>query len=755
MSFDNPFALHANQYQRDLDVFKHYLKQVATYLCIMTGAEHDVAMAFIKKHLQSDGLFPFKDPTVKYLERNKVGDRELCETTLSRYIGDSIRHDEIIAPTFTTYIPASQKQSLLTLFIDDNVKGRSVAKKEMFKARMEGNKLLEILKDNEQTNRKLSNNACSGAHVSASTPLFNKTSHSTLTSNCRITAGYGSANNEKYLNGNRHYWSPEVVKNNIISIVSNTDYEKIEGAMQEFGIRHPSVEETMECIQYSTNLYWHNPAHTALIRELVIRLTPIQRSAFVYTGDLYHLMKYNEALVMEFIHGLSSRVVPDNCQEGLSDWCEWPKSTNPVYDEALAIVKASFEDHRSLATQLCPQEMKGRKVSDVEYTDAGRILAATIRNIEQVVTKNAGLIKAFWVTKNVPASLAKFPESIRRSALMGDTDSTIFTVQDWVFWYNKGRHGFDSRSSGVAATMIFLSAQTITHLLARMSANLGIEEKRLFQVAMKNEYKFDVFVPTQVAKHYYASIGCQEGNLYAEQKEEIKGVHLKSSNAPRQVMAKAKAMMIEIMDTIMQEKQLSIVKYLDEIAALEHDIKDSIMVRQSYEYFRSGQIKNAESYTLPPEKSNYAHYLFWNATFGVKYGMMAEPPFGTIKISVDLDSPTKVRAWLAGMADQELAARILSWMTSFGKKAISTFHVPEQVIQSIGIPKEILEKVSVRKIQIDTVNVFYILLESMGYYVHTDKGNQLVSDYYGGAVLEDHDDAKDEMNPEAAVLQAA
>ena len=49
---------------------------------------------------------------------------------------------------------------------------------------------------------------------------------------------------------------------------------------------------------------------------------------------------------------------------------------------------------------------------------------------------------------------------------------------------------------------------------------------------MKNEYKFDVFVPTQVAKHYYASIGCQEGNLYKAQEPEIKGVHLKSSNAP-------------------------------------------------------------------------------------------------------------------------------------------------------------------------------------------------------------------------------
>lgn len=732
MAFDNPFVLPVQEYKRDLEVFKHYLQQVAAYLCIMTGCEESVAMEFIKKQLQPDGQFPFKDPKVKYLERNAQGDREYKETTLSRYIGESIRNDEIIAPTFTTYIPPNQKQSLLALFIDENVKQRSVAKKAMFKARMEGNKLLEILKDNEQTNRKLSNNACSGAHVSASTPLFNKTSHSTLTSNCRITAGYGSANNEKLLNGNRHYWSPEVVKNSIISIVSNSDYGMIEKTMTRFGIRHPTVEETMACIQYSTNLYWKNVAHMELIETLIRKLSALQRSAFVYTGDLYHLMKYNDSVVRTFIHNLSSRVVPEGCPEGFSDTCEWPKTTNPAYAEADTIIKQSFEDHRALATQLCPQEMKGRKVDDVSHTDAARILAATIRSIEHTVTQHASLIKAFWVTKNVPGSLAKFPESIRRAALMGDTDSTIFTVQDWVVWYNEGRYGYDHRSSGVAATMIFLSAQTVTHLLARMSANLGIEEKRMFQVAMKNEYKFDVFVPTQVAKHYYASIGCQEGNLYGKQKEEIKGVHLKSSNAPQQVMAKAKAMMIEIMDTVMQEKKVSIMKYLDEIAALEHDIMDSIMVRGSYEYFRTGQIKTAESYTQPPEQSNFAHYTFWNATFGKKYGQVEEPPFNTLKISVDLDSPTKVKAWLAKMPDRELAERIASWMIQFGKKAITTFHVPEQIIQSMGVPPEIKEKISVRKIQIDTVNVFYILLESLGLYVHTNKNLQLVSDYYEG-----------------------
>jgi hypothetical protein len=36
----------------------------------------------------------------------------------------------------------------------------------------------------------------------------------------------------------------------------------------------------------------------------------------------------------------------------------------------------------------------------------------------------------------------------------------------------------------------------------------------------------------------------------------------------------------------------------------------------------------------------------------------------------------------------------------------------------------------VRKIQIDTVNVFYLILQSLGVYMQTNKSLQLISDFY-------------------------
>ncbi|WP_144106664.1 family B DNA polymerase [Paraburkholderia sp. BCC1886] len=730
-AIQSPFVLPASEYKRDIDVFRHYVDQASAFLALRTGRSQEYCREYVKKNLKADGRFPFKDPAIQYLRRNENGDREKVEGTLGGYLAESVKEHQLIAPTLTTYYHPKVKKSLLAGFIDNRVSRRKVAKGEMFKAKMDGNEVLRILKDNEQTNMKLTSNACSGAHVSASTPLYNKTAHSTLTSNCRCTAGYGSANNEKLLNGNRHYWSPDIVKNNIIAIIQNTDYLAIDAAMTEFGIRHPSVEETMECIRYSTQLYFRDKAQHEQIEALIKKLSAIQRSAFVYTGDLYHLMRFNDQVVRDFITDLSSPTIP---VEGVDfehvRTCLWPRRTDVDFDAHRKTLKSANEDHVALAAQLVPSAMRGLKVSDTVNGEVELLLASTTEHVGSTVERYRNFIRAFFVTKNVPASLAVFPESIRRSALMGDTDSTIFTVQDWVTWYNRGKLGYDDRSSGVAATMIFLSAQTVTHILARMSANFGIEESRVFQVAMKNEFKFDVFVPTQVAKHYYASIGCQEGNLLAAQDTEIKGVHLKSSNAPRAVMAQAKAMMVRIMETIMAEKQISALSIIQEIADLEHEIRSSILERSSYEYFRIGQIKTAESYTLPPEKSNFAYYTLWNETFGTKYGMVPEPPYSSVKISVDLKSPAKIKAWLSAMEDRDLAEKLASWMLRAGKKQITTFHVPEQIIQSVGIPKEILSQVALRKIITDTTSVFYLICESLGIYLQNKQMTRLFSDLY-------------------------
>lgn len=707
----NPFVLDVTEYKRDINPLAHYVAQTAHYFSLRTGRPYEECVTYIRENLKPTGKFPFKDPKVTYNERMDNGDREQKEGTLSGYLFESIRNEELIVPTFTTYIPPHVQKSFLAEYIEQNVADRGRAKKAMLKAKKEGNTFMAAFKKGEQSGKKVNNNAISGAHVSSSTPLHNKSAHSTLTSNCRVTSGYGNANNEKFLLGNRHYFAPQIVRNNILSITTHCDFDEMARVMEKYGIVYPSVDDVMDVIRYSTELYWHTPAHLDELRRLVQRLTPIARAAFVYVGDLYHLRKYNDEFVRTLMSRLSAKatvVDPD------------PKAT----------LRELPEVNRHLAAQICGEEMRGKKDEDLDGTELEGIYAATTRNITEVVDDYADLIRAFWVTDNVPASVAHFPDSIRRTALTSDTDSTIFTVQDWVLWHQK-KISLSDEAQAVAASAVYLAAQTITHVLARMSKNFGIANDKLFVIAMKNEFFFPVFVPTNVAKHYYALISCQEGVLFKEFDKERKGVQLKNSNAPRFITEEGFKMMDHILYTTYDGNLISLNHLLKWVGDIERGVIKSIS-EGGYEFFRMGQIKPADAYKKEADKSNYAHYTFWQEVFADKYGDSEPPPFIFIKVSTDCDTPRKTREWLAQMKDRTIAAKIEAYMARTGKSYFSTFYLPERCVATNGMPEEIMEAINVRKVIKDTCKVFYMLLETVGWYTTNDddKIRLLVSDLH-------------------------
>lgn len=616
---------------------------------------------------------------------------------------------ELLAPTFTTYTHPDKCESVLSRYIVTNINKRAKAKKAMFAAKAQGDKLVQAIKKIEQTGRKLGNNAISGAHVSASTPLYNKTAHSTLTSTCRSTSAYGNANNEKFLSGNRHYFHRDVVINNIVSIVTHVDYEKIQAVMTKYNLKYPTHEDVLECIGYSTQLYWWNRQWMQDIEALVRKLTPLQCAAFVYVGDAYHLMKHNEDFFFRFLTRLSDKVEGDH--------------PNP-----LDVLHKVPEAYINFCHQICRDEMKSvepHNYADLVGTPRLSTLACTVENVADTIWDFRDLIEALWMTSNLPASVAHFPASIRRSALTSDTDSTIFTVQDWIIWYS-GKVSFDQRSRSVYAAMVFLTSATITHVLATMSANFGIVSKNIFKIAMKSEFTFDVFIPTQLGKHYFACISCQEGIVFSELEWEIKGAQLKSANAPRAIIKDAEFMMKEIILSVMNEGKVSIHRWLNHVADAELSIINTIK-QGGLNYFRSTSIKDAGSYAGKKEDSPFANHFLWNQVFGDKYGIMPEPPYDTLKISVTTDTPTKLNAWLAKMEDQELANRMRTYLSRNEKTSITTFHLPKEYMTLRGIPREIMEIIDYEKIVVDICRIYYILLETLGYYALGDKVKRLVS----------------------------
>lgn len=745
MAFVNPFIPPKETYKRDILPIPHYVDQAAHYLSIETQTPFEECLAFVKQSLR-DPKYKIRIPTIEFLRRTENGDRELEKVSLNNYLIETIKSQEIMAPTLTTYTNPKIKESLLVRYIDGNVKKRGVAKKAMFAAEAEVASLEEeILKlkdapepevipfklkqtaaatraffeDIAQRNTKLSNNAISGAHASPSTPLYNQTSHSTLTSNCRLTSGYGNANNEKLLSGNRHYWCPEVVLNNIVSITRHTDYPLLETVMNKYGLYYPEPEDVIDIILYSSDLYWHNREKMNYITSLVNKLNKYQRAAFVYTGDLFHVMKFNDEFMRTYIRSLSTKIeITDKSQYKL------PKP-------AIELVHELPEDIMNLAHQICAKEMKsrGKDYKKMAGTLELDTLVSTAFHVADVITEYADFQRFIMVSDNVPASISHFPTSIRRSALTSDTDSTIFTVQDWVIWDNHGEIKFDDKAVALASTMIFLASQAIIHVLARMSKNAGFIDERMYQVAMKNEFFFPVFVPTNVAKHYYAIMSAQEGNVYKDYKMEIKGVHLKSSNVPKSIMGEASQLMEDIARTVASDKKLSIVQIQKRIAKQEHLIYAGLK-RGDRMYFRLGEIKNPAGYAKEKEHSPYLYHMFWEECMAPKYGSYGEPPYQVLRVATRLTNPSLTAEWLKEMKDREMAERIARWMVKYGKKELPSMQIPVAVTLVHEMPEEVQSAMNARKIVADLSKVFYLVMETLGVHVMTKHQTKLMSDIY-------------------------
>lgn len=712
------FTKPIEEYKRDLDFVGNYIKQSAFFLSRMRNISLEEATEFIIKNTQPNGLAPLKDRKISFLHRDKkTGDRSLKEGTFLQYIADVKRHDLIMVPTMTVYLNPKQKKSYNAIWIDRNVKKRKFFKHEMFKAKMKGDKLNQVYFDILQNSCKIKNNSLSGAHSSPSTPLHNRSTHSTLTSTCRISTSYANASNEQFIAGNRHYWTPMLVISHLICMSTYSPLLSMEEVMDSLGLHYPSIEDVMDCIVYSSNNYWRNDDALFNIRAFVNKLRPIERAAFVYSGDLYHLEKHNPGFVKDLIQALIFIPTTDGYETSFKSYLK-------------------DSDLSALSTLVCSDYVKGRDVDEeleVNDPEAFKTVVMTAKNADDVCLKYQDFIKAFWRSELLSPSIAKLPSIVRKAVVTSDTDSSIFTTQYWAIKYSGGKF-FSKQAYKTGYAITFLVSKIVKHKLAIMSANIGCITEHIHGISMKNEYYFPVYALTPAAKHYFAYRSAQEGRMLPNIETEIKGVHLRDSSAPAHVTKKLKSYMENLMNTIMEDKQLTLDEIYRPIVELENAIVDNVK-QGKHNYLKSVQIKDPDSYSQGVSAANYKKYTFWQDTFAVKYGDAPKPPYQAVKITVNLDRSRKFKNWLERIEDDTLREALNSWSKNTGKREVAVIVVPLSIVLTSGIPKEIIDAMDIRKLVKSIISPFYLVLESLGLFVDNDYNSRLLSDDY---ILEDN-----------------
>lgn len=696
---ENPFLRQRDFYKRKINPLAQYVEQNGFYLHKMTGADIDTCKAFITDGIKNKTFTGMVDPTVRFFERGDNGDTYKTVAPLSRYIMEAVKRKYVLAPTFTAYIPQSEKKSLLVDFIEGNAKRRSKSKKGAAVAKAAGNIPLAISLNNDQANMKTYNNSMSGAFAANGSVLKNPTAHSTLTTVIRCVSSFGNASNEKVISGNRFYNRPDITLYNLIAIASTVDKPAMLSLIDKFQLKVPTIEDVEECIHWSSDLYWTDSRAFAKLHDFIVKLDAAERAAIVYTGDLFHIRKHNPTFIKRLITELSTKV------------------TGVDVPDAAAKLKDIDESIVNYAHQICKSEVLGigKDYSRISQAAVSTV-AATAQHIIDVVVQYRDLINTILLTETIPASTAYIPNMVRRTVVLSDTDSTMFSEDEWVIWYF-GELLFTDEAFAVAGAVTYLATSCIAHNHAILSANLGVADDMLFKLQMKAEIVVPVFCQTSVSKHYWGPVCMREGNVYADPLAdmEIKGVHLKNSASPVDLVKSAKERMVFIVSELMAGRKLSLIDELKRVADMERHIMGSLLRGESA-YFKQSKIKAPDAYAEGPEKSPYQRHTLWEDVFAPKYGAIAPPPYSVIKVNTTALNITTLNEWLGSIEDRAFADRLGNWLKARNKVCLPTMYLSLDYVKGFGIPKEIVQAMNIKKLVLDLTITERMILETMGYF---------------------------------------
>jgi len=343
-------------------------------------------------------------------------------------------------------------------------------------------------------------------------------------------------------------------------------------------------------------------------------------------------------------------------------------------------------------------------------------LYGSLINVKKAFSKYDDLLTTFLLTDLLPTNIAYIRNMLRECIVLSDTDSTCATYEDWVIWYY-GENKFGSEGMAATGVIMTIATTNIDHGIKVFAVNMNIPKDRVNLIAMKNEFYWDVFVNTNVSKHYFADYWIKEGNVRKSPKNEIKGVNLIASTVYSLVRDVRLWMINDIFKQVRNKNMIPIRDYLKLIIATEQMLIQKVMAGNP-DVLRLDKIKNEDSYKLDKYKSPYFHYLLWQGVFANKYGNAPDPMYMAAKVSITLDSKTKIKNYLETIKDNypDFSEALNKILNDGNKTSLKNLKLPLANLIEKGLPEELIPILDLDKVVFDNCNVLYMIVESIGYH---------------------------------------
>lgn len=697
----------------NISLMQDYISDNALLVSRDLGIGTDEAKKYVIEVLnQEKQKGRIENPIVEYYGKDQYGDRILRKKRLTNYLEST--NGGIVVPSGTVYTNHENELSVHTENTEERVRLRSIAKKEAAVAKIEGDSKKAALKDKFQKAYKAGNNAITGLFDNMYNPFYTPSSHYSLTSITATVTSIGNCISESMIAGNRLYTNPTTVIAHILSVSTNSDLIKMKDVSTRYKLHTPTVDDCMFVILKSTRYYWNSKERDSEIREVLSTLSDIERSAFVYVNDLYHLRHFNPDVIRKIIGMLVK--VETEIEDPVTAMKDIPEDVEILskcilYDDML-----KHSERREVV-----------KFGKPEYMETQKKIAATSVSSKKFLLYIDDLVEVFFRSDNLPINVSDIKDMIRGCTVLSDTDSTCSTYQDWVMWYyRRPLPEFKTDEIAIASIVLIFTARALSHSLELFSTRMNIRGKYKKLLAMKNEFYWKVMTFTNMTKHYYADTAICEGDVFAKTKLELKGSNLIDSKLPKDLKDLSVEYFERINKTITDGNKVNIHELVEDIIKIEKSTMERIKNLDS-DILKEEVVLDHSSYKGGRLGSVYYHYMLWNDVFGPKYGKILDTPVVCIKLKTKMKSVSKIKEYLAQIDDVALRMRFEKFIEKYPKNGLEVLRLPKEIVSGGGIPTELEHLLEIKPAVEELCKTFYLILETLGFY---KKPNILLMDLY-------------------------
>lgn len=706
------------------------------------GISREEAEAFVKKtmkvHLQPPEFEVLAYPTPGYEEHKNISFKEFADACKTN----------IVTPSGRIYWHPEVRPAMMRDYTIDLGNMRDYHKARMFKFQQEEKKEEVAIERGAESKIKIEmNTITAGAKNSAYCCFADKAGFNAITATARLMIKTNYVNLEQNLGGNFYWEDLEDLTNWImVHLKSCPPKEMIDDIISKHNLMVPSKELLLDRYQFFMNLYkvglgylhktefYNFEAHLdndqsnqyinseviktlvttsplklkkeeivdlSQIKKLLDNLEQHQITYLFYVNNFRAIVRCNEPYFRAKFERLLSTDYEQH-EYPLSDIFKLDKEYPPIISTRFATEVAGKELKKIVETE---PELAMKLANYANHLHENFLDIEMIFNLfckPPVLTPRTGCKEVMW----------------RNTTLGSDTDSVLYTLVDWMEWFNKDPFSASIEGYTFTAIIAFYVAQVAKHLMYTFSGHLGAKGKDRYWLEMKGEFDFKSMTFMAVKKHYTGVIDKQEGRVLPKLKLDIKGIGLRNAAIPKTVAELLKTFVLD------SQKQQSAYHFIKETIEMEHIMAKDLRQGEKY-YLKTISVQQKESYD-DPGRTAYFYLEFWNYVFGEKYGEVHPPAKLPSAFLLNL---TPERIQMIKQIDPKIAQKLIEFRNLHTDRK----HIIGIVINPLlhRIPEELLILLDMRKHIYTNMRGMYLKLESYGIpLMHSDKEKLLLCDYY-------------------------